>query len=80
MYMAIMSKLDKWLQQKIAGWSKLSSASIPETFTLHRAKKHTDLAHIFLATQNENFEENKTTIAAITAEKIVLKKINRTFM
>ena len=58
----------------------MSSASVTETLTLHLAKKHTDLAHIFLATQNENFEENKTTIAAIIAEKIVLKKINRTFM
>lgn len=80
MYMAIMSKLDKWLEQKIAGWSKLSNASIPETFTLHPAKKHKDLAHIFLATQKENFEENKTAIAARIAEKTVLKKINRTLM
>ena len=79
-YMAMMSKLDKWLEQKIAGWSKLSKASIPETLTLHPVKKHTDLAHIFFATQKENFEENKTTIAARIAEKTVLKKINRTFM
>ena len=64
----------------MAGWSKLSSASVTETLTLHLAKKHTDLAHMFLATQNDNFEENKTTIAANTAEKTVLKKINRTFM
>ena len=35
---------------------------------------------MFLATQNDNFEENKTTIDANTAEKTVLKKINRTFM
>tara|TARA_B100000424_G_C22923114_1_gene491139 strand:- start:235 stop:378 length:144 start_codon:yes stop_codon:yes gene_type:complete len=47
---------------------------------LHPLKKQTDLAHIFLATQKENFEENKTTIAARIAEKTVLKKINRTFM
>ena len=80
MYIAMMSKLDKWLEQKIAGWSKFSKASIPETFTLHPVKKHTDLAHIFLATQKENFEENKTTTAARIAEKTVLKKINRTFM
>ena len=80
MYMAMMSKLDKWLEQKIAGWLKLSNASIPDTFTLHPLKKQTDLAHIFLATQKENFEENKTTIAARIAEKTVLKKINRTFM
>ena len=79
-YMAIMSKLDKWLEQKIAGSLKLSKASIPDTFTLHPVKKHTDLAQIFLATQKENFEENKTTIPARIAEKTVLKKINRTFM
>tara|TARA_Y100001954_G_scaffold224888_1_gene264794 strand:+ start:795 stop:902 length:108 start_codon:yes stop_codon:yes gene_type:complete len=35
---------------------------------------------MFLAIQNENFEENKTTIAATTVEKTVIQKINRTFM
>ena len=56
-YMAMMSKLDKWLEQKIAGSLKLSKASIPDTFTLHPVKKHTDFAQIFLAIQKENFEE-----------------------
>ena len=78
--MAMISKLDKWFEQKIAGCLNFFKASKPVTFTLHPVKTHTDFAQIFLATQNENSEENKTTTAARTAENIVLINISMTFM
>ncbi len=76
----MISKLDRWLEQNIAGSLSFLRSFNPSTITLQPAIKQIDLAQQFLATQNEALAENNDDKVANEANKTVLIKIIRTFM